>query len=682
MKLQFASVYNCPIVYANHCHVIKMLILLEMCAILANMLMFGITIYALRKATFHYNLVRIGIFMMAGYYTLMAGRIVTCVFEIGIIRQDDPEHSMVLIIASYLQYYYFGCACVISSAFAAERYFATRYVAIYEKQKMVWVIYVVCSLVAILAMICAILMQFEIVRILYMTIFGLTLSISSFFFFIILYYMNIRRLQQVQEVNESYTLSIRFQLNENIVTMSVDVDASSRYEALTNLLSNDNRFWTTKFHKVPCSMEKCNILNITSVDTIFASIESPVINLDEFFLRSLFSFAHELYNNIALNELKSKIPEELPNEWNDLMISGNLEAKLDESEKYSFILFFNRFEDFEAIVHVVDAARRTKKNVGIVNCKIYTPICDSFDVTGEPLLIAFENRERYQKFSGEFQENQVFDWILTIEQPDVTKLNEAAVPYYRSGLIPGFEEARDTVTMLFVSTKKSTTYQNWKKIARENHGRFHLAAFVSQDVEKWAHQPALITMKPRDEFIKAFTLHTDLSYARIVDYLEEGVHPSLHPLSSSRQFSYALSSCEKPLIIFFDPLKSRDSTEFRKTASNHQMVHPRTARFSLIQGWDLFGLFIANYFGVGPEQYLIVSKMCDANEPTYCLRSSKIEENNEHEILQLINKKECESTIQSHQLPLDRIAQFERREDVDDLFDEHSTNDGNIHEEL
>ncbi|CAB3405445.1 unnamed protein product [Caenorhabditis bovis] len=256
IRLQYANLYECPQHYSTHCDFLRVCTLLEMCSIPINMAMFAITIYALRKATFHYNLVRIAIILLAGYYTLMCGRLVTCVFEIGLIRiHGNAEHSMVLQICSYLQLFYFGVACSIGTACAMERCFATVYVFDYELKKRTWVIYLVFGTTIMPCVPIAFLILIDVLPIPMMALVGMATSFSSFFvslrnvaidsinygntcantatqsythkshfrfqLFNILYFINKEKLRRVQCVNTIYSLSVRFQLNENLVTMKL-----------------------------------------------------------------------------------------------------------------------------------------------------------------------------------------------------------------------------------------------------------------------------------------------------------------------------------------------------------------------------------------------------------------------------------------------------------------------------
>lgn len=113
-------------------------------------------------------------------------------------------------------------------------------------------------------------------------------------------------------------------------------------------------------------------------------------------------------------------------------------------------------------------------------------------------------------------------------------------------------------------------------------------------------------MKPYDPFVKAFTLHKDLNWNRMVDYLEDGVHPGCHQLSSPSDFLFATGT-QKPLVVFFDPLDSKNSEGFKKSAAEQQSGD-RIAHFSAVTGFDLFGLYVMSVFNVNSPSYIVIRR--------------------------------------------------------------------------
>ncbi|UMM17375.1 hypothetical protein L5515_013957 [Caenorhabditis briggsae] len=189
---------------------------------------FLLVIYATIKSPFYYNLTFIGLFMLLGYYFFLVGRFITCLYEIGIFslkEQNDGNeiYPLPLIVSSLMQFFYMGCACGISLAIAFERFFATYYVDTYEKQKRKWISLLVCCELTFACGISAIIIVFDFLPISIMAFLGVFISCASFFFYLVLFIMNKRRLQTIQQerVDDVYTLSVRFQLSENLKVMTL-----------------------------------------------------------------------------------------------------------------------------------------------------------------------------------------------------------------------------------------------------------------------------------------------------------------------------------------------------------------------------------------------------------------------------------------------------------------------------
>ncbi|CAI5442794.1 unnamed protein product [Caenorhabditis angaria] len=449
---------------------------------------------------------------------------------------------------------------------------------------------------------------------------------------------------------------------------------SEKIEIFSKFVSNDNRFLTTEFKLEQGNDEKL-IISGENIKLEFAIQELG--DVQNFLLDSFQKYSNEYYNQIALKSWSNEL--KFPRRFEEFEITSEYELNKKLSNNFYVLYYLNEnFESWKAILHFVNALKKSKKEGGIINCFENSDLCKAHENLNSPILESFHQQEQYLQFKGTFENDNVFDWIQTLEQPDITSLSENAVPYYREGMIPGFEDTRDTVTMLFIPSKKSVVYQNYAKFARENHGRFHLCAMVSEEVKKWAHQPAFITMKPRDEFIKAFTLFSNITWNSMTTFLEEGQHPSVHEITNAQQLSYALVKTSKPLVIFYDPLKLKDSTSFRKYASNHQSLK-RDAFFGLIQKLDVFGLYLGQIFEVTEPSYLVIRE----TDTGYCIITKKISSENENQLVSFVHKlvsKECEKTLDSTRLPLNRLNKYEMLEEVKEL--EIQILSSSSHEEL
>ncbi|CAD6191836.1 unnamed protein product [Caenorhabditis auriculariae] len=484
-----------------------------------------------------------------------------------------------------------------------------------------------------------------------------------------------------------------------------DEAAIEKVSKVVKRINSDNRFAEAKLHEIDCSndpsSEECKSidgfhLSISSSDapTLKVQRNVPQKNLHELSdvaTELLYEFVDGYFSHFAL-ESTSKIDKEKNSKkdakfWEEfeLKTSKDLDQVISSGKStYSFVLFYfpEDFENYEAVVHFADALRRTKASGGLINCHKNEEICKEYNVLDggfSASLIAYHNENPYKNFEGTFDGDNVRDWILTIQQPDIAKMTEDLVPLYRSGIIPGFEESRSTVNLLFVAKKRTAVYTNFKKFAKENHGRFHFGAMVHEDVLKWAHNPAFVTMKPLEEYIQAFTLYDDLSYDRMVEYLEESIRPSVHKIETAKNLKFALSG-EKPLIVFVDPTATRNSTNFRWTAGN-QLLSRRIAYFAVSRGFDLFGMYWTQKLADRSKPFYISIKTEGSD---YCLHRKSIANEDENQILHWIKSLKdegCEELIPRLKLPLDALELRERKEETEKIVKE-MLEKTNKHEEL
>ncbi|CAL2031937.1 unnamed protein product [Caenorhabditis brenneri] len=470
-----------------------------------------------------------------------------------------------------------------------------------------------------------------------------------------------------------------------------------KVEWFTRFVANSNRFWTSNLVYLQHG-EQTDKIQILSESWKSASIEETVtFPLDEFFVSIFQKFADKLYTNRALDSLPVFDPSVFKNSYHAyeeyevnaeneenfkfdywLKIAGD-EAHL-RGNRHVFALLTRKesFEHWEAILSFVDALKRSGQRGYIVDCGKANTICPSNIDHDNPALYVFKDDDIQKVYDGDFQKDHVYTWMLTIKQPEIKMLKEETVPKYRSGIIPGFDRPQDTVTILFIHTKKSQIWRNYVKFAKENHGKYHLSALVSEEVRKWAIYPAFITMKPQDNYVKAFTLHKDIHWNRMVEFLEDGVHPSCHPLNYPSEFLFATSS-KKPLVLFFDPLDSKNVTRF-KIAASQELTSERTAHYAAVSGLDLFGLYIMSVFDVNTPSYVVINRL----ERGWCIHKRAIENDDFLSVKSWVRNLEpanCQELIEDFKFPISRLALLERYEDVDELEKEHTEIERN-HDEL
>ncbi|CAI2324048.1 unnamed protein product [Caenorhabditis sp. 36 PRJEB53466] len=111
--------------------------------------------------------------------------------------------------------------CSLALLLAVERYFATIWVSTYEMKKHKWISIVLVKLNIVAGVIGTLIFHYELISVLLLVALGLSLNVISIFSFITLYNLNRTNLKycQTREMSPLYTLSFRFQLNENLKIM-------------------------------------------------------------------------------------------------------------------------------------------------------------------------------------------------------------------------------------------------------------------------------------------------------------------------------------------------------------------------------------------------------------------------------------------------------------------------------
>ncbi|PAV91554.1 hypothetical protein WR25_10872 [Diploscapter pachys] len=469
--------------------------------------------------------------------------------------------------------------------------------------------------------------------------------------------------------------------NKNIESSIVELDCENQKEKIGFCTSNVDGLMLT----IQCMKTWKSVFKIVS-EALYSDIRDITIEL-------LYAFSKKFYTEVALDLQPNK-----ENWWSNVQLISEsfldsedaVHENIAKSKQYAFILYLSSgdFASFEAAIHFHRVLNSLKLTGGIVDCKHHSDICEknSVDHQGSPVLIAYQDSEKYQTYDGEFTEKKIKDWSRRIQQSVIAQLSESIVPKYRSGIVPGFDEIVDTVTMMFVADKKDPIYKNFRKFARENHGKYHFASMVDQGISRWAHNPALVTVKPYDEYSKAFTLYDDLSWDTMVKYLEEGTRPSIHEIENSGDFLYALSA-RQPLVIFYDPTKTKNPEQFNRLASTYE-VRQDEAVFGAIRGLSLFGIYLTQ--NLIPDflrsNYIMLEKDHGDMHLSLCVRTKLINEETSKEIhiwLKDVKLEKCIADIDPYVMSLlEKIALFERMEKVRDAISDEEKSVTQRHDEL
>ncbi|KHJ87877.1 hypothetical protein OESDEN_12337 [Oesophagostomum dentatum] len=133
-------------------------------------------------------------------------------------------------------------------------------------------------------------------------------------------------------------------------------------------------------------------------------------------------------------------------------------------------------------------------------------------------------------------------------------------------------------------------------------------------------------MKPLETISKANTHYDDITYESMAEFIEENRHPSVHHLTSA-QALHTVFSLNRPVVIFHDVTRLKDSTNFAKLASNYSGKRT-VAAFAVNQGLSMIGLFLADTLNIDISSPLYI--LVNAKEK--CIYKKLVTDENEAEI--------------------------------------------------
>ncbi|CAJ0963344.1 unnamed protein product, partial [Mesorhabditis belari] len=283
-----------------------------------------------------------------------------------------------------------------------------------------------------------------------------------------------------------------------------------------------------------------------------------------------------------------------------------IEKYLASSDKAPrFVLFYHddgKLTNQVAAVAVSLARRELHETeILIADCTHNMEECYKYNVKEFPALQCFKDGKLYADFDDErmltLDVDGVKNWISRLLMPAFHQVNEDQVPYFREGIIRGWDGVVDSVHVLFIEDKKSRVYHDFTKLASQNHGVYTFGTMVHQDVEKWALHPAIITFKPLENEIKAFTLHTTMGYEEMRNYIDVASDPSLFDLTSPIEALKAFTR-QVPVLVLFDPLCNSPSFDLAGLAAEDTEYRRTKARFGTVNGTNPFSLSLLASSGV------------------------------------------------------------------------------------
>ncbi|ULU04350.1 hypothetical protein L3Y34_017254 [Caenorhabditis briggsae] len=185
----------------------------------------------------HFNLKCIfGYTVLAYYFDIMA-RSVIMGFEVGVLKLEDEiieeesqkwpwklsnPYFILLFLCSIYRVYFMCLICSLTLLLAVERYFATIWVASYESKKYKSVSFLLVGTNIVAGFIASMVFHYELLfNLISVVSLGLFLNIVSILLFWTLHSLNKTNMEvcQNRDIQQSYTLSLRFQLNENLKIM-------------------------------------------------------------------------------------------------------------------------------------------------------------------------------------------------------------------------------------------------------------------------------------------------------------------------------------------------------------------------------------------------------------------------------------------------------------------------------
>ncbi|CAI5443027.1 unnamed protein product [Caenorhabditis angaria] len=182
------------------------------------------------KYNFHLNFKIIMHFTMIGFVVDVVARMIIILYEAEVLDFEIPEIPSkpwqnevndLIFVCSLIRVFYMVIISNAALMFACERYFATIFIENYEKTSRSWIPILLILPTCLAAIFGSIVFHFEFIPLWFTGFLGFFMNFTSFFAFFGLYLVNWKKLQiiKTREINEKYSLSYRFQLNENVKVM-------------------------------------------------------------------------------------------------------------------------------------------------------------------------------------------------------------------------------------------------------------------------------------------------------------------------------------------------------------------------------------------------------------------------------------------------------------------------------
>ncbi|CAI5452741.1 unnamed protein product [Caenorhabditis angaria] len=170
-----------------------------------------------KQSTFpHINHRCIYIFALIAWCELIISRSLVIYFQLT--KNENQSHYQSLFWAAVFRYHYlfFGAQIIFCVVF--ERIMATCYMRDYEKNKRLWIFWLVIFLTTISSLIYSMLTIYEFIQMRFILFYGISFTFPAILILEFLYYFNKSKLNALDKNDKTvqYSLSIRYQIQENV----------------------------------------------------------------------------------------------------------------------------------------------------------------------------------------------------------------------------------------------------------------------------------------------------------------------------------------------------------------------------------------------------------------------------------------------------------------------------------
>uniref|UniRef100_A0A8R1INI3 Uncharacterized protein n=1 Tax=Caenorhabditis japonica TaxID=281687 RepID=A0A8R1INI3_CAEJA len=202
-----------------------LIILYVVLAIICTFLTFFAFWMSTMNSVFHRNLKRLYQIGVLSWFVLITSKILMIIARLVFFPYGSdsltPTCLFILTISAFLRYYFVFFFCAIPLSITIERTFATIWLRDYERSKRFWILWLIVLPNMLNATILSYLVISQLFTILMMALYVTSVLSLAFIIFVCLFWYNSRKFHNLEKHHRqtTYTLSIKYQLKENLVTL-------------------------------------------------------------------------------------------------------------------------------------------------------------------------------------------------------------------------------------------------------------------------------------------------------------------------------------------------------------------------------------------------------------------------------------------------------------------------------